>query len=523
MKKKFIIVFILIFVSPFLIEFFSWSYLDNSRFNKKTMWQQLLDGNFPASIRIDNKTLLSKNFKNESNSTFNNDPVLKNLNLKDIGYYNENNKFIKIDFDKEFWDNFFSKYNNKKYIFCLGSSTTAYSDPNNWPTKLSKNFNKDDFKYVIFNLGIPSISDFDLNNFLFFKLLPEFENRNYKPELVISLDGVTNLNNYFSSLQMSKNHNTKWFNNYGQTHQYSTFIKKEIYIFDEIFNNMKIKYKKLLSKTYDLNTLSGKILNKINYEFQRTNKFIFSGLKIIFPHTLSLLEKNNNLTEYKSAFNFAFHFKDYNVYAFLNKFIAIKKSQKLDLDINKFEDQKILIANNLENITNLINSKKYIFKSNLLKELRNTNDWSKIYNLKIDSEEIDLIKKNFNQALTNRELLLNSKNIKYISALQPLFIHNYSVDGYLTRDIPNMNFQLVHWAMRGSYNGSFVKIPFLQVYQDIEKNYTNSLINNSLRLNLNSILKFNQKDFTFDGIHYRKNASELIANTIFQYNKLFDD
>ena len=54
-----------------------------------------------------------------------------------------------------------------------------------------------------------------------------------------------------------------------------------------------------------------------------------------------------------------------------------------------------------------------------MKELRNTNDWSKIYNLKIDSEEIDLIK-NFNQALTNRELLLNSKNIKYISALQPL-------------------------------------------------------------------------------------------------------
>ena len=90
-----------------------------------------------------------------------------------------------------------------------------------------KNFNKDDFKYVIFNLGIPSISDFDLNNFLFFKLLPELENRNYKPELVISLDGVTNLNNYFSSLQMSKNHNTKWFNNYGQTHQYSTFIKKK--------------------------------------------------------------------------------------------------------------------------------------------------------------------------------------------------------------------------------------------------------------------------------------------------------
>ena len=38
---------------------------------------------------------------------------------------------------------------------------------------------------------------------------------------------------------------------------------------------MKIKHKKLLSKTYDLNTLSGKISNKINYEFQRTNKFIF--------------------------------------------------------------------------------------------------------------------------------------------------------------------------------------------------------------------------------------------------------
>lgn len=509
MRKKFFIFSTLIIIVPFVVEFFAWSYLDNFRFDKKTLWQQFLDKNFPASIRVDNTTLLAKNFKNESKSTFNNDPVLKYLNLKDIGYYDENNKFVKIHFNIEFWDNFFKKYSNKKYIFCLGSSTTVSSDPNNWPTKMSKNFNEKNFEYIVFNLGIPSISDYDLSNFLFFKLLPEFENRNHKPELVISLDGVTNLNNYFSSLNISKNSNTEWFNNYGQTHQYFS-------------SYLKLNHKKLMFRTFETSTFSGKFLNRIILEFQKINKIIYSFTKIIFPHTLSLLETNNNTTEYKSAFNFAFIYKNYFVFSFLNKFIAVKNTQKLELDIDKFEKQKILISNNLESIANIIDSKRYIFKSNLLSELRNTNDWSSIKNMKINKTEIDFIKRNFNQALINRELFLNSKGIKYISALQPLFVYKQEIDGYLTRDIPNLNFQLVHWAMRGSYNGSFVKIPFLDVYKDIEKVYTNSPKNNSLRLNLHSILDLNQKDFTFDGIHYRKNTSDLIADTIFQYYKLLN-
>ena len=113
---------------------------------------------------------------------------------------------------------------------------------NNWPTHLYKYLhNISPGEYLVINLAHGGFDIFLSNQILFYWVMPELLKRNLKIEYVLSMDGVTDIENSLSSLILSNKNKSYWHYRYTSKHQVDQFFEDENNNFFKILKNYFFK------------------------------------------------------------------------------------------------------------------------------------------------------------------------------------------------------------------------------------------------------------------------------------------
>ena len=105
--------------------------------------------------------------------------------------------------------------------------------------------------------------------------------------------------------------------------------------------------------------------------------------------------------------------------------------------------------------------------------------------------------------------MLKSKNIPYAAFFQPIKIKKNK----LLKDIPNYDYNLVHWYKNGGSNGFLKLMPGIETFKNISEIITEE--NKSYLFDIHNIFENDKIDyFTDDNIHYTYDGSYLISKKI---------
>jgi len=495
---KTILYFLIIFIFTISIivisEFISYSHL--SKKDNVSDKSKFLISNFHPLFKIGKNTLKNLYVYESPHSLENilSDPILgDNVSFNSFGYYTDDGSIEKInrffrdkDLKKEqyFFDDLQKFANNKKIILCLGSSTTGLNLYNNWPTHLYKylhNISPDE--YLVINLAHGGFDIFLSNQILFYWIMPELLKRNLKIEYVLSMDGVTDIENSLSSLILSNKNKSYWHYRYTSKHQVDQFFEDEN---NNFFKNMK----KLFFQ--DVN-----------------NSKISEFFKIYMPLTFNVFQStNDNPYNAKSYFELLFPYNNHNVARLYNLYFAAPLSSGAWFPDDLMNVKGVKYSDNFEELVSLIKKNEPNNKNLSLIEQTLT-EFSKMPQYEFDDFLINLSLENYKNNLQIRKHYFSSLGIKNINFLQPFF-HGYNEKN----DIPNAEYALVHWKMRGDILGEYTKIPLFDYLKKLRKIY-----NSDDFVDLSNLLKFdkNGEYFTKDSIHYNSKGSKYISDKVIEY------
>lgn len=470
----FISLFYILFISVILDLLFSTLLF----IKKDTDLNEIFLQKWPAQFRLsnDDKDLIfNRNLKKNK--------IVDNFKYSSIlGFFNSNYISIWINGEKisslsniETFKKTLELNKDKKIFIALGGSTTASSQSSNWPTHISEQLKN----MVIINAGHNGYMSYQERVLLNEILLPLIDLN--KIFYVVSLTGTNDI-----------------------SYSYNYYLAKQKFKVDNQINFTEIPNAYYMNDVYfdDLN--KNKILN--------VNNLILNGniIRKIFPATSYYFTRKPK-REISSIFSFIGSLNKENVMIYCDLFVKIPQSygaftpgELLNIDKAKFYKKFI----------DLINSDNQLIKESVN---QNVKDCSKNRNKKIS-----LIKyANFSEQEKKRTAdrffkhhddtynLLKSKNIPYAAFFQPIKIKKNK----LLKDIPNYDYNLVHWYKNGGSNGFLKLMPGIETFKNISEIITEE--NKSYLFDIHNIFENDKIDyFTDDNIHYTYDGSYLISKKI---------
>ena len=380
-----------------------------------------------------------------------------------------------------------SKHRSKggKILVALGSSTTATAQMSNWPTPIERLISSDD--YLVINAGHNGFTSFQ-ERILLFEILFPLLNPNL-PDVVISLAGVTDISRATSSVLMRETSR--------MTARLSPAIIHDAYVLNDLKNDAQQSL---------LGQMKGKVLNSLIL-----HKILPSVSAFLAPKTSSI---PSSLFETLGSKN------GKNIFRLCNLYVSAPQSAGSFTpdQIEEKSDFNFLIHDNLEDLLHGANPLQQELIDLRLSECQGTRSRalaSKQTALLSPIEEASII----NELLMNHletYSALTAYNIKYLAFLQPIS----SAGAFPIKDIPNYDYNLIHWYMRGDGNGFDYIFDGRKFFNLIrtkisEMPYKNFFYN----IPFSEETEVKRDGFTLDNIHYKEWFSSYIADEIYKISK----
>ena len=446
--------------------------------------------NYPLLLRsmIDKSVSMpEKEFKSTAVSEYDSFSLLGFFDPSLISIVEDNKKIASLDNINDFKNRLNSHVNDGgRIIVAVGGSTTAISQIGNWPTQIEKLLRDDNF--LIINAGHNGFTSFQENILLFQILFPIINP--ILPDVVISLTGVNDISRGVSSVLLRDLNPT--------IDNLKPAIIPAAYIGNDIMNHRRSSTIAVIRN----NILNSKFLRKFMPSFQAFVESSSEEIRTPQPLFEALGSKNkSNLMRLGNLYiavpqsSGAFAIED-----------VLRKGNNLKGSIYKSYGDMVKSKNHLDlvesnRIINLWSEKrKKLFKNKPVYKL----------NLRDKNSVINQLLSNHNQTYNT----LKSYGIDYFAFLQPISKGNY--DGTL-KDIPNYNYNLVHWYMRKDIKGHDSAFNGFEIFEDISQEIQKPPLSNYFYKIEFPNSKIMKKDpFKADNIHYYGFASYFIAEQILE-------
>ncbi len=378
------------------------------------------------------------------------------------------------------------KKNGGKILIALGGSTTAISQISNWPTPIEKLLK--DQNFIVINAGHNAYTSYQ-ENILLFKILFPILNP-ILPDIVISLTGVNDISRSFSSILNTKKFNLK--NIYKDTIIHGEFLVKDIIQKNE-------------------SSISKILKRKIAY-----SKIV----KNIMPSASQLMVSSfNSRTSPETLYKSFGSINKYNILRYCNIFLKAH-SKVPDFfphrlpEITQRNIDGVHIFKNFDDA--ILNKEKLNFEkaNNLVNQCANKRDkiFSKKKKYKHSNEEEILIVNEILQNHYRTKKTLESFGVQYFAFLQPVSYKKLS----LVKDIPSINYILIHWYMQNQLRGHDIRVSFDKIYRVINTKLKSEPFKKFF-FPINNIFHILKDDpYTADNIHYKPVSSKLIAVEIYK-------
>jgi hypothetical protein len=375
-----------------------------------------------------------------------------------------------------------------KILVALGGSTTATAQMSNWPTPLERLISSDD--YLVINAGHNGFTSFQ-ERILLFEILFPLMNPNL-PDVVISLTGVNDISRGASSVLMRETSQIPQ-----MTARLSPAIIHDAYVLNDLKNDAQQSL---------LGQIKGKVLNsKILYKILPSVSAFLAPKSHSIPSSLfkSLGSKDGK-----------------NMFKLCNLYVSVPQSAGsfTPNQIAEKSDFNFLIHDNFEDLlhsTNPLQQELVDLRLNECQSTRSRALAAKQTALLSQAEEASIV----NELLMNHletYSALTAYNIKYLAFLQPIS----SAGNFSIKDIPNYDFNLIHWYMRDDGNGFdyiFEGRKFFDLTRKkiLEVPYKDFFYN----IPFSEEVEVNRDGFTSDNIHYKEWFSGYIADEIYKVSK----
>tara|TARA_B100000686_G_scaffold306219_1_gene345454 strand:+ start:9751 stop:11730 length:1980 start_codon:yes stop_codon:yes gene_type:complete len=380
-----------------------------------------------------------------------------------------------------------SKHRSKggKILVALGGSTTATAQMSNWPTPLERRISSDD--YLVINAGHNGFTSFQ-ERILLFEILFPLMNPNL-PDIVISLTGVNDISRAASSVLQRET--------YRKGAQLSPAIIHDAYVLNDLKND---------SQQSLLGQVKGKVLNSRMLSKILPSVSAFLSQK---PHSIPApLFKSLGSKDGK------------NMFKLCDLYVSVPQSAGSFTpdQIAEKSDFNFLIHDNFKDLlhsTNPLQQESIDLQLNECQKKRNHALAAKKTASLSQAEKASII----NELLMNHletYSALTAYNIKYLSFLQPIS----SAGIFSIKDIPNYDYNLIHWYMRDDGNGFdyiFEGRKFFDLIRKkiLETPYKNFFYN----IPFSEENEVKRDGFTSDNIHYKEWFSGYIADEIYKVSR----